>query len=85
MVSSDDFKVGDVVVFLGDSENFELNKKYTIYKFSKIDYFVDEVDPNFGKDCVFFENHKYGCFVSELKRQFLKINDIRENKLNDLF
>lgn len=78
-------KVGDKFVFTGDLENFNLNQIYTISKIYKIDYLVDQGDRFYGKDCVNFENSKYGCFLVDLPKQFTNIYDIREQKLNSLF
>lgn len=77
-------KVGDKYVFTGTLENFELNTTYIISRIYEIDYFVDEVDPNFGKECVNFEGSKYGCFLVDLPKQFTKLVDIREEKINSL-
>jgi hypothetical protein len=78
------FKIGDKVVFTGTLVNFKLNDIYTISGFSTVDYFIDEVDPNFGKECVHFLNHKYGCFLVDLFKQFTKIEDIRQDKINKI-
>lgn len=83
-MGSNNLKIGDKLVYIGDSDSFILNKIYTISKIYTIDYFIDEVDPNFGKECVNFENSIHGCFVSDLLKQFTKIEDIRNLKLNEL-
>ncbi len=77
-------KVGDKFVFTGSLENFNLNQVYTISKIYKIDYLVDQGDPYYGRDCVNFENSKYGCFLVDLPKQFTNIYDIREEKINSL-
>lgn len=83
-MASNNFKIGDKLVFTGDSDIFVLNKIYTISKIYTIDYFIDEVDPNFGKECVNFEDSQYGCFIADVVKQFTKLEDIRNYKLNDL-
>jgi hypothetical protein len=77
-------RVGDKFVFTGDLENFNLNQIYTISKIYKIDYLVDQGDQFYGKDCVNFEDSKYGCFLVDLPKQFTNINYIREQKINSL-
>ena len=79
-----DIKVGDKFVFTGDLENFNLNQVYTISRIYKIDYLVEQGDPYYGRECVNFENSKYGCFLVDLPKQFTNINDIREDKINSL-
>ena len=68
-------KIGDKFVFTGSLENFNLNEVYTISKIYKIDYLVDQGDPYYGRECVNFENSKYGCFLVDLPNQFTNIDD----------
>lgn len=84
-------KIGDKFVFTGaivdppyGIENFNLNEVYTISKIYKIDYLVEQGDPYYGRECVNFENSKYGCFLVDLPNQFTNIDDMREEKINSL-
>lgn len=78
------FNIGDKVVFTGTLESFELNKIYTISRIYTIDYFVDEIDRNFGRECVNFNDSKYGCFLIDLPEQFTKLDSLREEKINSI-
>ena len=82
-MASNNCKVGDKYVFTGDSDNFELNKTYTISRIYTYDYIIDQGgDPNYGKECVNFENTRYGIFLEDLPELFTKIDSIREEKIN---
>ena len=77
-------KIGDKFVFTGSLENFNLNEVYTISRIYTIDYFVDEIDRNFGRECVNFNDSKYGCFLIDLPEQFTKLDSLREEKINSI-
>ena len=54
------------------------------YSLETLDYLVEQGDPYYGRECVNFENSKYGCFLVDLPNQFTNINDMREEKINSL-
>lgn len=82
--SNTKFKVGETVVFTGSLDGFCKGKQYTIEKIFTVDYFVDEVDPNFGNTCVFFTGLKRGCYLEDLEINFEKLDELRNTRLDKL-
>lgn len=78
------YKVGDVLVFVGESKNFKKGKRYRIFKIDKIDYYIDEVDSNYGKTCLYFEKTHFGCYTEYADDNFKHIDKHREDKLNEI-
>ena len=86
------YSSGDVLVFIGGEsplveennhkKHFEIGKSYLISATSIIDYEIDELDTNYGKIVIYFENHDYACFTEFADRFFQNIQEFRDNKLN---
>jgi hypothetical protein len=84
-------KVGDLLIFIGNknlqnnhyNDNFEIGKSYQISRLENIAYDIDEVS-GYNSECVLFENHKYGCLISNLKDYFVTIEDYRNNKIDEI-
>lgn len=83
-MESNNYKIGDRLVFIGDSDRFIQNNIYTINDIYAIDYFIDDIDPNFGKEIIIFEGTNKSIYISDLSKQFTKIEDMRNLKLNEL-
>ena len=79
-----DYKVGDVLVFTGKSRNFRTGKRYKIFKIDTIDYYIDDVDPNYGKTCLYFEKTHFGCYAEYANDNFKHVDRHREDKLNEI-
>jgi len=83
---------GDVLVFIGGEspimeenkhkKHFEIGKSYIVRSTSIIDYEIDELDTNYGKIVIYFDNHDYACFTEFADRFFQNIQEFREGKLN---
>lgn len=76
------YKQGDILVFTGDSTKFIVGHKYKIRGTGNIDYHIE--DPNFGKNCLYFEDTIYGCYVDWADDNFKSIDDYREGKINEI-
>lgn len=83
-LSNTKFNVGDTVVLTEPLDGFHKDTHYIIEKIFTVDYFIDEVDPNFGNTCVFFTGLKRGCYLEDLDKNFKKLDELRNTKLDKL-
>lgn len=83
-LSDDKYKSGDILIFVGESNKFKKNQKYEISKVSTVDYFVDELDSDYGKRCIHFHDSIYGCYYEYADENFEHLDTNRDNKLNNL-
>ena len=80
------YKVGDVLVFIGNNtndihyNNFKVGEKYTI---KSVDVLYDS-DSYFDSACVTFENHTHGSLIYKLKRHFVYLADYRNTKIEEI-
>lgn len=78
------YKVGDVLVFKGESSKFVFGKKYKIFQTSVIDYNVDELDTSYGNECLYFEGTDFGCFATFADENFEPVEEHRDKILNNI-
>jgi hypothetical protein len=83
-------KVGDLLIFIGNKnlqnkhyDNFEIGKSYKISKLEKIRYDLDDIS-GYNSECVLFENHTHGCFVTNLEKYFVTIEEYRNQKIDKI-
>jgi hypothetical protein len=81
--SKREYKIGDVLIFKGDSIKFVVGKKYKIIKKHTIDYNIDELDTSYyGNEALYFENTDFGCYDTFADENFEPINEHRDKILN---
>ena len=87
------YNKGDVLIFTGGSglefemehsKHFKKGQKYQISETSIIDYEIDELDTNYGKIVIYFVNYDYACFTEFADKFFMKIDELRDNKINSI-
>lgn len=78
------YNKGGSLIFIGNSKSFSKGHSYKISKIEKIDYKIDELYQNFGKDCLYFEDCELGCVVEWAHTNFKNIIEYREDKLNEI-
>lgn len=88
------YQVGNILVFVGDPKgsktDFEHGKhfikgnQYVVEKKSIIDYEIDDLDTNYGQEALYFLGHGYGCFSDFAKKNFIHLNELREDKLEKI-
>lgn len=83
-------KIGDVLAFIGNDkvknkhyDNFEIGKSYKILNIVDVGYDLDDVF-GYNSKAILFENHMYGCLFDNVKDFFIKIDDYRNCKINQI-
>lgn len=94
VIQNSKYHEGDILVYIGEklinveetkhSRHFVKGKQYLINKKSIIDYSIDELDSSYGKELLFFNNHDYGCYSDFADRNFLRLEDYRNSKIEDI-
>lgn len=94
VIQNSKYHEGDILVYIGEklinpeetkhSRHFTKGKQYLINKKSIIDYSIDELDSSYGKELLFFNNHDYGCYSDFADRNFLRLEDYRNSKIEDI-
>ena len=76
------YDVDDILVYIGDidSYKFKIGQKYRISGTGLVDYDSD-VEP---KECIYFESCDYGCYADYADEHFIRIDEIREDKINEI-
>lgn len=84
ILSKREYKVGDILVFKGESCKFKHGKQYKISQKSIVDYAIDDLDMNYGNECLYFEDTNFGCFAVYADDNFVTINEYRDEVINNI-
>lgn len=82
--SKREYKVGDILIFNGESGKFTYGKRYKISQKSIVDYTIDELDTDYGNECLYFEGANFGCYALFADDNFVPVDEYRDKIINNI-
>ena len=82
-------EIGDKLVFTKNKvdvlhyENFVVGKQYTVRDISAFSYGIDDIYYEHSL-AVIFENEKYGTYMHDIDKYFVKLDEYRSKKIDQI-